>query len=205
MNLHQLSLFAQVVKEGGFTAAAQVLKLPKSAVSAGVARLEADLGVKLLRRNNRHVSLTDEGAALYAHAAPALEALRESEAAVTEMRGALKGRIRITAPVGLGMQVLQPVVSRFLAQHPDTNVEAVFTMRVVDLVGEGFDLALRGGPLEDEDLIARQIGVGDASLFAAPSYLAQQGMPLSVADLAGRDFVLLKGCLHKHDEIYLTE
>lgn len=191
MNLHRVSLFAEVVKEGGFTAAAKSLGLPKSAVSAGVARLEAELDAQLLVRAGRRVTLTEAGAALYARAAPALELLSESEQTVRDMREALEGRIRITAPPGLGTQLLAPVVSQFLREHPGIRIEALFTMRAVDLTGEGFDLALRAGQVVDEDLIARQIGWGQAGLFATPDYLAQNGTPQDIADLSGRDLLLL--------------
>lgn len=191
MNLHRVSLFAEVVKAGGFTAAGRALDLPKSAVSAAVTRLEAELGVALLVRAGRKISLTEAGAALYARAAPALELLQESEQVVRGMRETLEGRIRLTAPPGLGTRILAPVVSRFLREHPGIRVEAVFTMRAVDLVGEGFDLALRAGPVVDEDLIAKPVGSGETGLFASPAYLARTGALRSSKHLAGREVLLL--------------
>ncbi len=191
MNLHHLSLFTQVVLDGGFTSAAKSLHLPKSAVSTAIARLEADLGVRLLNRTSRTMSLTEEGAALFAHASPALDALKESEQVISEMRGALRGRIRITASAGLGAYMLEPIISKFLIDNPETSIDAVFTMRKVDLVGEGFDLAIRAGELANDDLIAKKLGHGEAGLYASPRFLEKRGPLNDLSDLNKIDFVIL--------------
>ncbi|KHM32865.1 LysR family transcriptional regulator [Klebsiella aerogenes] len=191
MNYHHLSLFVQVVLDGGFTAAAKSLHLPKSAVSAAVSKLEADLGVRLLNRTSRKVSLTDEGHALFIHASPAFDALKESEQVITEMHSALRGKIRITVSSGLGLHLLEPLISTFLARHPETSINVVSTMRKVDMVGEGFDLAVRGGDIEDDDLIARRIGSAEAGLYASPSFFEKHPAMLTLSDLKEIDFVIL--------------
>ena len=191
MNLHRVSLFTQVVKDGGFTAAARTLGLPKSALSAAVSRLEGELGVRLLHRSTRRIALTEEGAAFFARVAPALEALDEAALAATDMQTALSGTIRVTASAETGTRLLEPTISRFLREHPDVSVEVVLTMRYVDLIAEGFDLALRAGPVRDRDLTAQKLGDVEAGLFAAPPYLAAHGAPRTVAELAQHHCVVL--------------
>lgn len=191
MNLHHLSLFIQVVTDGGFTAAAKTLHLPKSAISAAVTKLEADLGVKLLNRTSRTMSLTQEGLALFTHASPALNTLKESEHVISEMQGALRGRIRITASAGLGAYILEPLISTFLIENPETSIDAVFTMRKVDMISEGFDLALRGGDVENDDLIAKKLGHGEARLYASHNFLEKHPPFNNINDLKNVDFVNL--------------
>jgi DNA-binding transcriptional LysR family regulator len=190
MNLRRLQLFVRVADEGGFTAAARALGVPKSAVSSAVARLEEELGARLLHRSSRRVTLTEAGAALHQQARPALRALDEAETAVLEAQTALRGPIRITAPVEVGTRLLEPHLTRFIASHPEVSLDVVLTSRIVDLAAEGFDLAVRGGPVRDPSVVARPLRVEDAGLFAAPSYLARRGQPRRVRDLAGHDCVV---------------
>jgi DNA-binding transcriptional LysR family regulator len=190
MNLRHVQVFVRVADEGGFTAAARALGVPKSAVSAAVARLEEELGARLLHRSSRRVVLTEAGAALHRQARPALRALDEAEAAVLETQTALRGSVRITAPVEVGTRLLEPHLTRFLARHPGVSVDVVLTTRVIDLATEGFDLAIRGGPVRDPSLVARPLRAEDAGLFAAPSYLAARGQPRRVRDLAAHDCVV---------------
>jgi DNA-binding transcriptional LysR family regulator len=192
MNLHRAAIFVRVVDEAGFTAAARALGLPKSAVSQAVSRLEQELGVRLLNRSSRAVTVTEAGALLHRRAAPALRALDEVEAEVVDAQGPLRGRIRMTAPVEVATRLLEPHLSRFLALHPDVKLELTLTSRVLDLAEEGIDLAVRGGPVHDEGLVARKLGVHDAGLFAAPSYLRTRGRPRRVADLANHDCVVYR-------------
>lgn len=192
MNLRRVELFVRVADEGGFTAAARALGVPKSAVSTAVTRLEAELGVRLLHRSSRRVVLTEAGAALHQQARPALRALDDAEAAVLEAHTALRGPVRMTAPVEVGTRLLSPHLTRFLALHPGVSVDVVLTTRIVDLVADGFDLAIRGGPVRDPSLVARRLGAEDAGLFAAPSYLAARGQPRRVRDLAEHDCVVYR-------------
>lgn len=192
MNLHRAAIFVRVVDEAGFTAAARALGLPKSAVSQAVSRLEQELGVRLLNRSSRAVTLTEAGALLHRRAAPALRALDEASAEAVDAQGPLRGRIRMTAPVEVATRLLEPHLSRFLAQHPGVKLDLTLTSRVLDLAEEGIDLAVRGGPVHDEGLVARKLGEHDAGLFASPSYLRKRGRPRRVADLVNHDCVVYR-------------
>lgn len=192
MDLNRAAIFVSVVDDGGFSAAARALSLPKSSVSRAVAMLEEELGVRLLQRSTRKVSLTEAGSAFYARASRGVAGLQEAAAAVTDMHGAVRGRVRVTAPVDAGVWLLAPAVAEFVVQHPGISVDVVLTARVVDLVDEGFDLAVRAGPLRDGALIARRIGELEAALYASPEYVARRGMPARAADLAGHDCVMFR-------------
>lgn len=184
MDLNNVRLFVRVVETGSFTAAANQLGLPKSSVSRGVAMLEASLGVRLLQRTTRRLSLTEAGRAFHDSAAGALAQLDEAQAAATEEQEEPVGVVRITSSVDIGVGLLAPVIRNFLVAHPRVRVDVVLTPRVVDLVQEGFDLALRAGRLADNRLIARPLGVVRAGLFAHRDYLKQRGTPKNVAQLA---------------------
>ncbi len=192
VDLALLPAFVEVVRQGGFTAAAAQLRIPKSTLSRRVARLERALGVALLARTTRTVRLTDAGADLYAEASLALERLEEATQSVVDRRLVPRGTLRVTAPTDLGDAFLAGVITRFVARYPEVRVDLSLTGRVVDLVGEGFDAALRAGPLRDSSLVARRIGVADLALFASTRYLAERGEPAGLDDLASHDCVLFR-------------
>lgn len=192
MDLNRVSAFVRVVHDGSFTAAAQALGLPKSSVSRSVAQLEQDLGIRLLHRTTRQLHLTDAGAAFYERVSRALGDIDEATAAAADAQSELSGVVRVTAPVDLGVWILASVVSRFVRKHPKIRVELALTGRIVDLVGEGFDLAVRAGPLRDSSLIARRIGELQSAAFASPKYIARHGEPKELADLAQHDCVLFR-------------
>lgn len=189
MDLNRIATFVRVVDEGGFTAAARALGLPKSSVSRSIALLERELGARLLMRSTRAVKLTEAGAAFYARVTQGLAAIAEARETVIDLEAQLGGRIRITAPVDAGSWMLAPIVAAFVDAHPAVTIDVVLTGRVVDLVEEGFDLALRAGRLRDGSLIARKLAKLDFGLYAAPSYLETRGAPKTPADLAGHRFV----------------
>jgi len=185
-------VFVKVVDEGSFSKAASSLGVPRSAVSQAVSALERELGVKLLYRSSRAMAVTEAGASLHRRAAPALLALEESAAEVTDRHGPLRGSIRMTAPVEVGTRLLEPAISKFLRENPGVNVELVLTPKVLDLTESRIDLAVRGGPVRDESLIAKRLGTPhQAGLFASPSYLAAKGAPRRVADLVQHDAVVV--------------
>ncbi|MFO0660630.1 MAG: LysR substrate-binding domain-containing protein [Polyangiaceae bacterium] len=196
MNLRRISVFVKVVEEGTFASAARSLGVPRSAVSQAVSTLERELGVRLLHRSSRAMSVTDAGAALYGRCAPALRTLAEASAEVTDQATSLRGRVRMTAPVEVGMRLLEPILSAFLGQHPGVSLDLVLTTELLDLTGNGIDLAVRGGPVHDESLVARKLGghpeSRSAGLYASPSYLARAGEPRSLDDLSSHDAVVLK-------------
>lgn len=192
MDLNHVAVFVKVVGEGGFSAAARALRLPKSSVSRAVALLEDELKVRLLQRSTRKVHLTEAGTAFFERASRGLAGVDEAAVAVTEMQTALRGNIRITAPVDAGVWLLAGPIARFSRLHPGVTVEVVLTSRVVDLVDEGFDLALRAAPLRDSTLVARKAAAVTVALYAAPEYLARRGVPTEVADLARHDCVIFR-------------
>jgi DNA-binding transcriptional LysR family regulator len=192
MDLNRVSAFVRVVQDGSFTAAASSLGLPKSSVSRSVAQLEEDLGIRLLQRTTRQLHLTDAGTAFYERVSRALGDINEATAAAADAQSDLSGVVRVTAPVDLGVWALASIVARFVKKHPKIRIELALTGRVVDLVGEGFDLAVRAGPLRDSSLIARRVADLDSMMFASPSYVARRGAPKDLADLANHDAVLFR-------------
>ncbi|WP_028225652.1 LysR family transcriptional regulator [Paraburkholderia ferrariae] len=177
--------FVDVVEAGSFAAAGERLGVTRSAVAKVVARLEQRLGVRLLQRTTRSLSLTDEGHAYYEQCRRVLADLGAAEAALDHGRREPAGRLRITAPVLFGRQCVAPVVRALVEEYPRLDVELSFSDRVTDLVEDGFDLAVRIGTLADHaTLVARRLGVQGMGICASPAYLAQHGKPADFADLA---------------------
>jgi DNA-binding transcriptional LysR family regulator len=190
--LNQVAVFVRVVETGSFTAAAAALGLPKSSVSRGVSRLELELGVRLLQRTTRSVHLTDAGHAYYERVAQALSGLQDAQSAVSDMQATPSGLVRVTAAVDIGASVLSPLVARFVRKHPGIHVEMLLTGRLLNLVEEGVDLAVRAGKLDDSSLVARKVGTLETRLLAAPGYLRRKGTPKAVADLSRHECVLFR-------------
>jgi DNA-binding transcriptional LysR family regulator len=195
IDLERVALFLTVAEAAGFSAAAKKLGLPKSSVSRQVAALEAALGTQLLHRTTRRVSLSTAGEALYERAAPLVGALRATLGSLPEREELPSGELRITAPNDVGATLLGDIVARFSARFPAVRVDLRLTNRAVDLVAEGFDLALRAavGPLRDSTLVMRKLSAIELQLFAAPSYLARRGAPRTLEDLAKHAVVLFHG------------
>jgi DNA-binding transcriptional LysR family regulator len=181
----------RVVEAGSFTAAAAALGVRKSSVSRSVAGLEGALGIRLLQRTTRKLSLTDAGRAYYDRTRDALLGLEEAQQAVSSLGAEPRGVVRVTAPVDLARD-LATVTAAFLRANPGVRVETVLTARFVDLVKEGFDLAVRAGPLADSSLHARKLGDAELGLFASPAYLDTVGRPRRLADLARHECVLYR-------------
>lgn len=192
MDLNRVATFVRVVEDGGFTAAAKSLGLPKSSVSRSVALLERQLGVRLLLRSTRAVKPTEAGTTFYKRASAGLDAVYEAREVITELDAALSGRIRITAPLDAGNWLLAPLITEFCAIHPNVDIDVMLTSRTVDLIDEGLDLALRAGALRDESLIARKLPTLDFALYAAPRYIDDHGTPKRIADLARHRFVTFR-------------
>lgn len=191
MDLNRIAVFARVVEAGSFTAAAAALGVRKSSVSRSVAALEETLGIRLLQRTTRRLSLTDAGAAYYARARDALAGIEEAQRAASSLGAEARGIVRLTAPVDLAGD-LAMVTSAFVRAHPAVRVEVSLTARFVDLVKEGFDLAVRAGPLVDSSLLARKLGETELGLFASPAYLDRAGRPRRLSDLARHDCILYR-------------
>lgn len=188
-NLTDIAVFATVVDRGSFTAAAEALEISKAAVSKYVGRLEDRLGARLLNRTTRRLTLTEAGAVLYDQAHTALADIEAAEASVMELSGAPRGRLRVTAPAYFGNAFLMPIVSRFLADYPDISLELDLDNRIVDLVEQRFDVAIRITTLTDSSLVARRLAEVGLVTVAAPAYLALHGTPAQPQAL--RDHVAL--------------
>ena len=167
VDLNRVAVFLRVVELQSFTAAAEVLGLPKSSVSRSVARLEESLGVQLLQRTTRAIQLTEAGRLYFEQASRALSELEQAHETLSQLDARPQGAVRITAPSDLGAQVLAPLAARFVRRTPGITLEFLLTGRLVNLVEEGVDLAVRAGPMRDSSLISRRVSGLDAWLFAS--------------------------------------
>ncbi len=181
--LVEMVIFARVVESRGFTAAARLLGMTTSAVSRSVTRLEAHMGGRLLNRSTRAVSVTELGQAVYAGCATIAETAREVEAFAGHYADTPSGRLKVSAPVSYGQLCVAPQLSRFIAQFPEINIQLELTERLVDVVGESYDVAIRITPSLPPGLVARQIARTSTLLVATRNYLAQAGTPAEPADL----------------------
>jgi DNA-binding transcriptional LysR family regulator len=176
--------FAKVVETGSFARAADRLDVSVSAVSRQVAELEAHLGVRLLNRTTRRLSLTEPGQAFHERCVQLLADLEEAEEAVTASAVVPRGTLRITASISFGAGYLAPAIAEFQRQHPQVRFDIELSDRAVDLVDERIDLAIRIGDIGSQALIGRRIGIAQMVCCAAPSYLARHPAPRTPADLA---------------------
>jgi len=178
-----MAVFVRVVERRGFSAAAKTLGLTPSAVSKIVSRLEARLGVRLLARTTRRLSLTPEGEAYLARSRRILDEIAEAEAEIAGFRARPRGLLRINCGVSFGQHQLVPALPDFLARYPEIGLEVVLLDRVINLAEEGADLAIRMGPVVDTALVARKICDLERIVCAAPAYLERHGTPRRPADL----------------------
>jgi DNA-binding transcriptional LysR family regulator len=176
MDLDELRTFVEVADAGGVSAAARRLGVSKSIVSRRLLRLEAELGIQLLARTTRGAALTEAGAMFREHAARACTEIDIARETILPA-GHLRGRLRIAAPLSLGPTVLAPVFAQMARRHPLLHLHACYSDRFVDLVGEGFDCAIRVGYLSDSNLIARHVGPLHGKLVASPDYIRAHGAP----------------------------
>ena len=179
-----LQTFARVVELGGFTKAGDSLQLPKTTVSDLVQNLETHLGVRLLQRTTRRVTVTPEGAAFYERCTRILTDLEEAEASVMQARVAPKGRLRVDVPGALGRLFIIPQLPEFLTRYPDLRLELGMGLRPVQLLEEGVDCVVRIGEQPDSSLVARRIGTLSFICCASPEYLREHGVPRTPEDLS---------------------
>ena len=189
MNLNDVHLFIQVVEHSSFTSAADKLGIQKSTISRRIAQLEDELGVRLLQRTTRKLSLTDEGQELYDRCHPLLDELTNATDYVTSKQEEPKGRLRITMPPEMGIFIMNDVVASFIKQYPLLQLDIELSPRVVDLVEEGIDLALRVGELSDSSLIGRKIASTRLKLFASTEYLKLKGEPQTPDELVNHQCI----------------
>ena len=181
--LTEMEAFATVVDQGGFTDAARKMGISKSAVSKHVSSLETRLGARLLNRTTRRVSPTEIGLAYYDRARRVLNDAGEADALVSSMQSAPSGLLRISVATDFGVNHMSPILGEFLADYPEITVNMVLNNRYVELISEGFDLAIRIGEMEDSSLRARKLTETTKRLIAAPSYFEQFGRPEKIDDL----------------------
>jgi DNA-binding transcriptional LysR family regulator len=182
-----MRIFAQVLEAGSFTAAADRLGMSKQSVSRRLMQLEERLGVRLLNRSTRRLDATPLGQHYYQSALRLLGEVQQVEHDISGQAQALRGTLRLSAPLSFAMSHLGCLLTEFLQLHPQVDVEVDLSDRAVDLIGEGYDLALRIGALEDSSLIARRIASVERVYCASPAYLQARGVPLTPEDLAGHD------------------
>jgi DNA-binding transcriptional LysR family regulator len=181
--------FGKVIETGSFSEAARRLGLSKSAVSKQVARLEDRLGARLINRTTRRTSVTEIGALLYERCARIAAEVEDAEQAVL-LHASPRGVLKINAPVSFGHMHICPALPDFLAAYPDLEIELVLNDRFVDLVEEGYDMAVRVAHLPDSSLIARRLAPSRRIVCAAPAYVGRRGRPVAPADLAGHECLL---------------
>lgn len=178
-----MEVFVQVVDAGGFTRAADNMRLPKATVSTLIQSLEKALSVKLLNRTTRQVSVTTDGAAYYERCLTILADIRDTEESLSRTRSSPSGHLRVDVSTGLASQIIVPALSQFFDRYPDIVLQLGCSDRAVDLIEEGVDCAVRGGNLADSTLIARRVGVINFATVSAPSYLEKYGVPQHPRDL----------------------
>lgn len=190
IDLAQMQAFVAVVTEGSFTAAAERLETDKARVSRIVRRMEEQLGARLLNRSTRRLSVTEVGRDYFERASAILTAAEAAEAAVAQQAQEPKGRLKVTAGPEFGTTLVDGWIARYLKAWPKVAVEAEYTNRLVDIIHEGVDVAIRIGELQDSELSARKLGQVTYGLYASPTYLAAAGPVTSIETLKRRDLIM---------------
>jgi LysR family transcriptional regulator, regulator for bpeEF and oprC len=193
LDLNDVRVFEKVAATGGFAAAARALGMPKSTVSRCIARLEEELGARLFQRTTRDVVLTAAGEELRERCGGLLRRLEDAVNGVRSATSPPRGVLRVSAPIGWGINVLGDELPAFLARYPELRLSLDLSSRVVDLVSEGVDVAIRIGPLPSSGLIAVRLGAMTRHLCAAPSYLERRGTPATLDEISEHDIVDMPG------------
>jgi DNA-binding transcriptional LysR family regulator len=197
VDLSGVNVFVAAVEAGGFAAAGERLHLTRSAVAKAIARIEERLDVRLFHRTTRTLGLTEDGQTYYERCVRALEELRAGEAALESGRREAAGHLRVTAPVLFGRRCIAPVLTKLAAQHPKLELELSFNDRPVDLIEDGFDLAIRSGVIGNAaGLMTRAIGSERLIICGAPAYLAKHGRPKRLDDLRRHTGILYSRAGH---------
>lgn len=188
-----LRVFVRVMDRGNFSLAANDLGITPSAVSKLISRLEDRLGVRLLERSTRRLALTPEGETFLSRARRIVADIEEAEAEVARVRGAPRGKLRINAGTAFGLHQLTPALADFLARYPEIDVDLSITDRLVDLIDEQSDIAVRSGHIPEGPFVQRKLADLQRVICAAPAYLARRGTPQTAAELKGHDCIVVAG------------
>ena len=180
-----MEIFARVVTAGTMSAAGRELSLSPAVISKRIRRLEERLGARLLQRTTRQIALTEDGQGYYERVVGILASIEEAEAFVTRRNTEPRGRLKVAAPTSFGRLHIAPHLGRFTERYPEVTLNLMLNDRFVDIVGDGFDLAVRIAVLESSTLIARRLAPSHRVICAAPAYLERSGTPQALADLAG--------------------
>lgn len=197
MELSSLQAFVKVVQTGSFTRAANALQTQKAHLSRVVTQLEKELGARLLERTTRSLSLTEIGREFFERAVGILASVEDAQRSVQKAQGEPRGVLKLTCGVEFGMIAVSRWIAAYLERYPQVRVDAEFTGRLVDIVHEGFDLAIRVGPLADSTLTARKLGELHYGLFAAPTYLTRHAEPTHPAELQAHHILSFAGGSHQ--------
>jgi len=182
-----IAVFVRVVELGSFTKAADALEISKAAVSKYVNRLEQRLGARLMHRTTRRLTLTEAGQALYGRSSAALAELGEAENDVAQLTGKPRGMLRVSAPTYFGSTTLAPHLKEFRARYPEVTLDLDLSDRLVDLVKERFDVAIRISAMHDSSLVATRLAPCPTALLGSPAYFRRHGTPRTPADLASHE------------------
>ncbi|WP_394131560.1 LysR family transcriptional regulator [Shewanella maritima] len=190
-DLNGMMLFAAVVRAKGFSQAARDIGQPKSTISRKVAQLEEQLGVRLLQRDTRNLSLTQVGALFFQHCESIGAEVEAAKATIENTHSDVSGSLRIAIPVSFSQEVIGHLCSSFMRLYPNIELDIQFTDNDVSLVGEGYDIAIKYGPLQSSDLVARLLLERQPILVASPAYIKKHGTPATPQELAQHDGILL--------------
>lgn len=198
----EYTVFVRVVEDGGFSAAARVLRLTPSAISKQIARLEDRLGVRLINRTTRRLGLTDEGRSFYDRCVGILADIDEAEESLIRSSDSPRGKLHINTGVAFGRNQIGPLIPAFLARYPDIEVDITMTDSLSDLVEEGVDVAIRFGFLQDSTLVARHLADSRRAICASPAYLEKHGVPQHPKDLVNHNCLAFGHLPHLNDWVF---
>jgi len=190
MQWEGISEFVFVAENESFTQASKKMAISTAQVSRQISALEKRLNIKLFYRTTRKVSLTEEGSVFYQHCRSVLDGLEAAERAITNLQSKPQGKIKLSAPVTYGEQQILPLVNDFIKQYSDVEVTAYLSNQQIDLVEEGYDLAIRLGKLSDSSMMAKKLGKRTSYVCASPAYLSQHGIPHSLSELSKHSCLL---------------
>ena len=190
MDLNEINAFIKVVEAGSFVGGGKLLGMPSTSVSRKVQQLENNLGVRLLHRSTRKLSLTDQGLLYFQQCQQHLMGIEEANLIVSQLQKKPKGTLRITSPLDFASFYAQPWINDFLVKYPDVNIELKVTDHQVDLIEDRIDIAFRSGVLKDSNLVARRIAPKQSICCASPAYLKQYGVPTHPRELTQHQCVL---------------